>query len=147
MNALLYMPGSARPFFRFVVGRREDDIVRLQGPFRFQDRDERAGVSEQRAALKEAYAWFNGHVKVPPRSVFAEPHGTACWFRNDAGEALARIRKLVKLLVTSGHSVRFIASDRPGTIVYYDEHQVVTRRPLPGRRRDCYWELPIANGE
>jgi hypothetical protein len=53
---------------------------------------------------------------------------------------LVRISELAKLLQKAGKEIRVIKSNRPGTIVYYDEHQIVTLRPRPGRRRDCYWE-------
>lgn len=143
MNALLYLPCTARPFLRFVVGRRDDDIAQLDGLFRFDDFDERRGSSEEQAALKQAYAWFNLHIKVPPRQTFGATAGAACWFRNDAGEALVRMWELVTLLREMGHEIRFIGSNRPGTIVYYDEHQVVTRRPQPGRQRPWNWEVPL----
>ena len=143
MNALLYLPRTARPFLRFVVGRRDDDIVQLHGLFRFEDCDQRCSAPEQQAALKQAYAWFNEHIKVPPRRTFAVTNGAVCWFRNDAGEALVRMWELVALLRDLGHEIRFIGSDRPGTILYYDEHQVVTRRPPPGRRRPWNWEVPL----
>src|SRR5262245_15731614 len=112
MNALLYLPRSARPFLRFVIGRRQDD------------------------------AWFKQHIKVPPRQAF-EPHGGACWFRSDAGEAVAQMWALAAHLRESGCEVRFIGSDRPGTIIYYDEHQVVTRREKRGRRRAWHWEVRL----
>jgi hypothetical protein len=143
MNALLYLPRSARPFRRFIVGLREDDVALLDGVFRFEERDEDKSPAKDRSQLEDAYAWFRGSLKVPPRTVFAEPPGGACWFRSDADDALAAAERLVTILRQLGYPVRSILSDAPGRIVYYDEHQIVTRRPFPGRRRHYHFELPI----
>src|SRR5262245_28736761 len=137
MNALLYLPRSARPFLRFVIGRCQDDAHDLDGLFRA-----RASESIKSCGLDNCYAWFKQHIKVPPRQAF-EPHGGACWFRSDAGEAVAQMWELATHLRGSGCQVRFIGSDRPGTIIYYDEHQIVTRREKRGRRRAWHWEIRL----
>jgi len=52
--------------------------------------------------------------------------------------------ELVEALRALDYEIRFIGSDRPGTIVYCDEHQVVTQRPQPGRRRPWNWEVRLS---
>ena len=142
MNALLYLPRSARPFRRLIVGRRDDDVAHLDGIFRFDGTADQAPPVD-RLKLEEAYEWFRDHLKVPPPNVFAQPPGAACWFRNDAGDALAAADRLVTILRQLRHPVRLVVSGAPGRIVYYDEFQIVTRRPLPGRRRPYHSELPV----
>jgi hypothetical protein len=51
--------------------------------------------------------------------------------------------ELACMLCDVGLAVRYLWTNHPGPIVYFDEHQIVARRPFPGRRRDCYWELPL----
>lgn len=143
MNALLYLPRRARPFRRFIVGRREDDVAYSDGIFRFDDRTADQASAVDRSKLEVAYGWFRDHLKVPPPDVFARPPGAACWFRNDADDALAAAGRLIAIIRELGHSVRSIVCSAPGRIVYYDEQQIVTHRPLPGRRRPYHIELPI----
>jgi len=141
MNALVYLPPSARPFVRFVVGRRDEEIAGLNGVFRFQKLQNGSTTGEARTDLDRCYAWFDNNVKAPPSTLFTAGKDVSCWFRSDAGEALLRAWDLVMLLQDSGHAIRFIGSDRPGMIIYYDEHQVATERPRVGRHRPWNWEV------
>jgi len=88
MNALLYLPPTARPFVRFVVGGRDGEVSRLNGVFRFAKLRRESATDSRQSELNQIYAWFNENLKVPPRHVFLDAQGAACWSRNHAGEAM-----------------------------------------------------------
>jgi hypothetical protein len=136
------LPPAARPFVRFVVGPISEPADKLNGVFRFPESwdDSPRCTPERREAIEAAYRWFNEHLIVPAFGEIAEPSRTACWFRSDAGPMLPKIWQLALEIADLGLAVRYIWTNHPGPIVYFDEHQIVTRRPLSGRRRDCYWE-------
>jgi hypothetical protein len=145
MNALLYMPRAARPFLRFVVGEKRMDAATLDGVFRFSDRTfaNLSLADRNRPAIERLHAWFNDHLIVPRITKGPRGESVACWFRSDAGEHLIRIWELARLLRESGYPVRYLWTDHPGEIIYYDEFQIVACRPRKGRRRDCFWEQAL----
>jgi hypothetical protein len=136
------MPLAARPFIRFVVGPLSEPAHRLSGLFRFPDELEHLpGYSpERREAIDAAYEWFNQHLVVPAFGAIKDSHQTVCWFRSDSGEILCEAWRLAIAIADLGICVRYVCTFHPGPIAYFDEHQIVARRPIPGRRRDCYWE-------
>ena len=83
--------------------------------------------------LEETYAWFNDRLPCPPFAAKLRAgewtRNAVSWFRDDAGEPLRRIWDLVHLLRENGVSVRLVATDRPGKIVYRDDDQVVAETP------------------
>ena len=145
MSPSLRIPPAARPFLRFVVGSESAPAHMLDGVFQFGDVQECVPhcLPEKHEAIEAAYVWFNQHLIVPPLLKSCGNSPTACWFRSDAGEMLVRIWELANLLRDLGLGVRYIWTNHPGPIVYYDEYQIVARRPVPGRRCDCYWELTL----
>jgi hypothetical protein len=136
------LPRAARPFVRFVVGPPTEPAHALSGVFRFPEswEDLPRCTTDRREAIEAAYRWFNEHLIVPAFRDITEPARTACWFRSDAGPMLPQIWKLALQIADLGLAVRHVWTNHPGPIVYFDEHQIVARRPVPGRRRDCYWE-------
>ena len=145
MPPSLRMPPAARPFVRFVVGPKSQPAHTLDGVFQFGDLPDHppGWTAEDDEAVEEAYGWFNAHLVVPPLLKSTRTGVLACWFRSDAGEMLCRTWELARKICNAGLPVRYVWTNHPGPIVYFDEHQVVARRPLSGRRRDCYWELTL----
>lgn len=144
MSPSLRIPLAARPFVRFVVGSEQHQAHTLDGVFQVDSvLDHLCRSHETRASIDNAFQWFNDHLIVPPLLKSTRAGLTACWFRSDSGEMLVRIWELACLLADVGLAVRYVWTNHPGPIVYFDEHQIVARRPIPGRRRDCYWELPL----
>jgi len=48
-----------------------------------------------------------------------------CWFKSSAMQHIGRIYEMVCILEQHGIYVQVLKADRPGYIVYQDEHQVV----------------------
>ena len=73
--------------------------------------------------------WFNKHLPKPSRlSVSKHPRakGSAIsWLRSSAHEYVSRMRRVAQLVQAAGIAVEEIRTDRPGYIVYEDEHQVI----------------------
>ena len=80
--------------------------------------------------LAEQLAWFEANMAVPTRfstSRLPRARGTAiCWVKANALEHVRRLRSLVALIEAAGH-VRTdeLRTERPGYIVFEDDHQVV----------------------
>ena len=94
-----------------------------------------AGIIEERRSLpdetrdlvRESLVWFNAHLKVPRldetewRCLF--------WFDSGAQSFVGRLWELVYLLEDEGVFVSIVRTDRPGMIVYRDEHQIAAVPP------------------
>ncbi|MGD9634547.1 MAG: hypothetical protein AB7G28_04635 [Pirellulales bacterium] len=79
--------------------------------------------------LQESLRWFNSNLDVPRlRSQSGRP---IFWFRSDADECLEQIWNMVAIFNEEGLYVEQRTTQRPGHIVYYDEHQIAA---IPGRR-------------
>jgi hypothetical protein len=79
--------------------------------------------------LKNIIQWFNENLERPlkfSRSSHPHPKNKAVsWFRSTARCHLEKIREMVVILEKNGIHARMVKSQRPGYIVYEDEHQVV----------------------
>ena len=139
------MPPAARPFVRFVVGSLAEPADTLCGLFRFpHELEQLPGYSpERREAIDAAYEWFNEHLIVPGFRTIVNFQKSVCWFRSDSGEVLCEAWHLAQAIADLGLDVRYVCTNHPGPIVYFDEHQILARRPIPGRRRDFYWEQAL----
>jgi hypothetical protein len=47
------------------------------------------------------------------------------WFKDSGVEHIAKLRDIIAILENHGITVRIITTDRPGYVVYEDEHQIV----------------------
>ncbi|WP_116090278.1 hypothetical protein [Sphingomonas crusticola] len=118
-------------FVRFVIDARDVDSGRRQGLFQAGEallQSGRMNPSDMET-LEELYAWFKAHLLVPTRfAVSSKPHAKAqalSWFRGTATEHVKRMRDYQLVLERYGLSVRMLRANRPGYIVFEDEHQVV----------------------
>lgn len=81
--------------------------------------------------LSEANAlcdWFHRHLAAPDRFSRSQRSGAAsraiCWFKSSATEHVSRMHNLCRLLREHGISTEMICSERPGYVVFEDEHQL-----------------------
>ena len=90
-------------FIRFVVGHDGEDHRQLTGVFTEARILRDAGhLSSDEDLVLEAYEWFNEHLPVPPFSSSRWPKDAVAWFRDDAGECLDYVWRLVALLREHG---------------------------------------------
>jgi hypothetical protein len=123
------LPRCARPYLRFVVGADFDRPRRLAGPFQSahcpDDEDDDSVPEWFRVELTEAHAWFQQHLTVPPFDTHRRWWAAVCWFRSDAGEPLARMWELARLLRAMDVPVRLLRTHKPGHVLWSDAHQIV----------------------
>lgn len=118
-------------FIRFVIGSLDEDSGRRQGLFQA---GETLVLSGQMAGADLEYLevlrdWFRSHLPVPTRfAVSAKPHAKAqalSWFRDTAVEHIEQMREFQRVLEEYGLRVTILRTQRPGYIVFEDQHQVV----------------------
>ena len=122
-------------FVRFVVGADSENASWLNGIIteaRILE-DEGNLYRHETLLLEESFAWLNEHLLCPPfKQKFRSGEWTreaVCWFRAEAREPIGRLWDIVAVLREHGIPVRMVKTDRPGTIVYEDEYQVVAETP------------------
>ena len=114
-------------FIRFVVGGEGEDHTQLTGVVTTAELLRRDGrlTPDEEWAFRDALEWFNENVPCPPFSTSGWSREAVCWFKDGAGEAIGRIRDLVRLLESAGVPVRMLRTRRPGKVLYEDAFQVV----------------------
>ena len=91
------------------------------------------GVSvAARGELRRLADWFEKNLAAPERfnrsksKAHYRRYGPGiCWFKESAVEHVERARLLAKLIADCGRAVRLISTDRPGYVIFEDDHQVV----------------------
>lgn len=117
-------------YIRFVILRKDDDSHRCLGVYQAADELIDSGVltDQELRWLKDQQRWFNKRLDVPSRfsrSTRPGAHNNAIsWFKDTAGEYIEKMRELVKFLEQHGLRTKMLQTDRPGYIVYEDEHQI-----------------------
>ena len=115
---------------RFIVDELDPDSGRRQGLFQaagFLRRSGRLSAGDE-DTLDALRIWFGANLNVPNRfALSGRPHAKAqaiSWFKDTASEHIARMRAYGNILEGYGLTVRMIRTDRPGYVLYEDEHQV-----------------------
>ena len=117
-------------YLRFVIHQNNEDSGKRQGLFQalveIRERGELFEYELER--VKEILKWFNENLKKPASfNCSSKPHAlnkAISWFKDSAEPQISRMRELVGILENHGVSVDVIRTDRPGYIVYEDEHQI-----------------------
>lgn len=117
-------------YIRFAVHKQDEDSGRRQGLFQAMSDLEHAGVllEHEQTQYDETYEWFRRNLK-KPRSFTrsSKPHAkkvALSWFKDTAREHIARMHALVQVLQAHGVDVEILRTERPGYVVYEDQHQV-----------------------
>ena len=82
-----------------------------------------------RAEIRRSLDWFSLHLAVPWDLSRCGRNGV-CWFRDQAGRHVSEARYLAWLIGEAGLPIAELRMDRPGTVIWQDDHQVVA---LPER--------------
>ena len=115
---------------RFVVSQRDPDSGRRQGLFQAAASLEDRGVlaAHEIDDYREVVNWFRENLEKPDRfSISTRPHAKGqalSWFKADCAAHIAKMRDLQRILEAHDVSVDVLRTERPGYIVYEDEHQV-----------------------
>lgn len=126
--------GQRQTLLRFVLQRSHPDSGVAEGVFgaAYELRDGTVIAASDRSSLKDLLAWFRANLAVPPRFNRSKSRGHyrrrgtgISWFKPTADEHIAKMRALIIILEKNGYHVSQITTDRPGYIVFEDDHQVV----------------------
>ena len=120
-------------FLRFVTHEVHEESHEELGVFQaaFRLRNNGALSEQEEAAFEEIREWFSGNLKRPARFTSAKPpfyrkrQDGISWFKDSAQEHISKIREMAALLERHDVAVRMIKTDRPGYVVYEDDHQIV----------------------
>jgi hypothetical protein len=120
-------------FVRFVIADLHHDSHKgmgvSQAVFALRDAGELHEYEDD--LVRQVSDWFNENLEKPSRFTNAKPpyyrrsQRAISWFKESATAHIAMIRHLAAILENHGTSVQMITTDKPGYIVYEDEHQVV----------------------
>ena len=117
-------------FIRFVVTERDSRSDQPKGIFTALYALDRRGELQphERTWFEDAEAWFNRHLRRPERLAWSSrsnaPERAITWLKMSATEHVSRMRELVALLEHKDVMVEEVRTDKPGYVVYEDEHQV-----------------------
>lgn len=115
---------------RFVVSQLDPNSGRRQGLF------QAAASLEDRGALaahelddyRGVVDWFRDNLEKPDRfAISSRPHAKGqalSWFKADSLIHIAKMRDLQRILEAHDVSVDVLRTERPGYVIYEDEHQV-----------------------
>jgi hypothetical protein len=117
-------------YLRFVISSLNEFSGRREGLFQAASalRDSNTLTDYEADELAAIRAWFNHHLEAPDRfsrSSKSQPHHEAiCWYKDSAKEHISRMHEMCRILREHGILTHVVKSERPGYIVYEDDHQV-----------------------
>jgi len=89
-------------------------------------------TSADRQLLEGLLVWFDTNLATPKRfnrskskGYYRRRTGGIAWLKPTAAEHIAKMYELVGILEKNGHHVSKITTDRPGYVVFEDDHQIV----------------------
>ena len=121
-------------FVRFVISDLHPDSGVRNGLFdlAYALRDSDDVLEEHRQLLADHLAWFAKNLAKPKRFNRSSSKGYyrratkgIAWFRDSAGDHIARMHEMKRIAELYGHTVEVILEERVGYLVYEDEAQVV----------------------
>ena len=117
-------------YIRFVIGKRNPKSDQPNGVFTALYELESQGelADHELAWFRELEGWFDKHLPRPQRLAWSgrpnAPERAITWLKLSASDHVRRMRELASLLEHKDIPVQELRTDRPGYVVYEDEHQV-----------------------
>ncbi len=133
----------ANILLRFVLSRSHPDTGVEEGIFRaaYDLRDAPNTHPPDRAILEDLLSWFGANLAKPHRFNSSKSKGyyrrrTAgvSWLKSTASKHVRKMRTLGAILDRYGFQVSEVRTDRPGYVVFEDEHQVIAE-PFRGETK------------
>lgn len=124
------MNRSTPVFIRFVVSNRHPNSGQQQGIFSALYQLEREGhlLPYELEWFKTIEEWFDQHLRRPDKFARSSkpdaPSRAITWLKIAARDHVSRMRELVSLLEHRDVHVEELRTDKPGYVVYEDDHQV-----------------------
>lgn len=120
-------------FIRFTIDEIDSDSLKPLGVLNAAFELQRKGKlsKDEDALIDQLRNWFNTHLDRPERfsrsrSKARNKRGKALsWFKDSAVDHIRQMRAVGAILEAHGITCRMIVCERPGYVVYEDEHQIV----------------------
>jgi len=117
-------------YLRFVINGHDEDSNKRQGIFQtlvdIREKGQLHGYEE--TIVSKHHEWFNENLERPTKlRRSSKPHAlnkAISWYKDTAQEHISRMYELSHILEAHDVPVEVIHTERPGYIVYEDEHQV-----------------------
>jgi hypothetical protein len=139
----MVMRDQRQTLLRFVLPRSHPDTGVEEGIFGAAYdlcRNPLTPVSD-RQSLEGLLAWFGANLATPQRfnrskskGYYRRGTGGVSWLKPTAAEHIAKMHVLTAILEKNGHQVSQITTDRPGYVVFEDDHQIVAE-PFRGDQK------------
>ncbi|MBL4673323.1 MAG: hypothetical protein JKX81_13780 [Arenicella sp.] len=117
-------------YLRFVIPENDEESGREMGVFTA------GGILNDSGQLydyeikirKQILTWFTNNLEVPDvqasaSNYYSKPNAIS-WFKSSASTHISKMREYIEILKAHDIHVTQLVTERPGKIVYEDEHQV-----------------------
>ncbi|MGJ5024124.1 hypothetical protein [Bradyrhizobium oligotrophicum] len=124
----------ASDLLRFILRQPHPDTGVAEGIFgaAYRLRDDPTTSEQDRAELRVLLSWLEANLAVPRRfnrstskGYYRRRTAGVSWLKSTASEHVAQMRELAAVLERSGIQVSQIRTDRPGYVIFEDDHQLV----------------------
>lgn len=121
-------------YLRFIAQSINHESLVRDGVFAaaWRLRQDPALPADDEAQLRTHLAWIGEHMRMPARFNRTKSKGRdrrpskgISWFKDTASEHIDRVRQIGEILERHGMHIETVHTDRPGYIVYEDDHQIV----------------------
>ena len=116
-----------REYVRFVIGCKDEESHVEQGIFQAaaQALEWHNITGSDADELNELRAWFSENLEKPTSFGRDKLRLGICWFKTGSTEHISRIWEMVHILERNCIYVKKIRTDKPGSVIYEDEWQLV----------------------
>ena len=128
------MPREPAQYIRFAIREIDPSSGVPQGLFQVASavRDDPTTPNYDVERLAELMWWFSVNLARPTRfdrnlaKRYSSFHKRGIsWFKASANEQISMMREMAVVLTENGYLIDQIETDRPGYLIYEDEHQIV----------------------
>jgi hypothetical protein len=121
-------------YIRFVIGKQNKNTEQEEGLFRSAYALQRSIEisATDKKNLDDLIGWFEKNLKSPDRLNRSKSKGYrrrttkgVSWFKPEAVEHIDRMRSIAAVLEAYDHLTSQISTEKPGYVVYEDNHQIV----------------------
>lgn len=119
-------------YLRFTTTENDDRSGKLKGVFTlaYELIDEQSLYIEDEKTLRELLVWFGANLPVPTKFSKNRNDGHKntlgiSWLKPSSTKVVNKFWGLKSILENAGYQIEVIKTDRPGKIVYEDDHQLV----------------------
>lgn len=127
-------------YLRFVLEQIDERTGKYAGLFTlaYYLRDEKKLNYHEEEQVNELIGWFKKNLPIPNKftknknNAHKNTHSLS-WLKPQSKEAINKMWELKAVIENHGFNIRVLKTEKPGYVIYEDEHQVVAE-PFNGER-------------